>query len=414
LPIPFSVFSTCRSVAALSLLALLAAAIVSPTEAKKVREFDASTWLGEVFVDDETGKFSSCWGSSAYRSGIELSVVVRRDYTWGILLWNDKWNWPEKKETQAQFRFDGSAWLNVSASSDGKSLFLAIADNETSVSLFKHSAVMDVRFGGQKFGFNLTKTNGMMAELGDCVKRELAAEGGSSPPSPNATTSNSEASSEPKSEKREGSGVSSGTGFFVSQQGHILTNNHVIKGCSNYRVTRTGDIPHAAEVLRTDQTNDLAVLKLDTSSPTPYVLLKQSGVRVGDQVATFGFPLAGTLSASGVLTSGNISSLAGLGDDVRHFQISAPIQPGNSGGPLLDMYGNVVGITNMKLNELAAAEEMGSISQNVNFAIKANVAINFLDAHSIPYEVAPSGQTALPLPDIVQKAKSFTVQITCQ
>ena len=81
---------------------------------------------------------------------------------------------------------------------------------------------------------------------------------------------------------------------------------------------------------------------------------------------------------------------------------------------MLDMYGNVVGITNMKLNELAAADATGSISQNVNFAIKANVAINFLDAHSIPDEVAPSGQTALPLPDIVEKAKSFTVQITCQ
>lgn len=386
----------------------------SPSFAKKVREFDANTWLGEVFVDDESGKFSSCWGSSSYRSGIELSVMVRRDYSWGILLWNDKWNWPKRKETQAQFRFDGSTWLNVSASSDGKSIFLGIADNETSVSLFKHSAVMDVRFGGEKFGFNLTKTNGLMAALGDCVKKELASEGGgASPPSANASNSNTDGSSGPKSEKKEGE-VSSGTGFFVSQQGHILTNNHVIKGCRNYQVTRTGDIAHSAEVLRTDQTNDLAVLKLDSAAPTPFVLLKQSGVRVGDQVATFGFPLAGTLSASGVLTSGNISSLAGLGDDVRHFQISAPIQPGNSGGPLLDMYGNVVGITNMKLNELAAAEEMGSISQNVNFAIKANVAINFLDAHSIPYETAPSGQSALPLPDIVEKAKSFTVQITCE
>lgn len=136
-------------------------------------------------------------------------------------------------------------------------------------------------------------------------------------------------------------------------------------------------------------------------------------MRVGDQVAVFGFPLAGTLSTSGSLTSGNISSMAGLGDDVRLFQISAPIQPGNSGGPLLDMSANVVGITNMKLNELVTAEQTGSLPQNVNFAIKAAVAASFLDAHSIKFDATPN-KLVLPLPDVVDRAKEFTVQVICK
>lgn len=398
--------------AALVLLMALAMMGAAPSEARRVREFDAGPWAGVVYSDD-SGKFSFCAGSATYRSGIDLSVIVNRDYSWALMLWNERWDWPEKKDIGARYRFNEGAWIGIDASSDGKSVYLSMPDNDTSVQLFKHSRTMDVRFYDQKVGFDLTKTNDLMAILGDCADRELAAEGSSTPPSTTASNPSAEKEHD-TAPKTSGSSVSTGTGFFVSTQGHVLTNNHVINGCQSFQVTRTGDLPHTAQLLRTDGTNDLAVLKLDMAGPTPYAVLKQTGVRVGDQIATFGFPLAGTLSSSGVLTSGNISSLAGMSDDVRHFQISAPIQPGNSGGPLLDMYGNVVGITNMKLNELAAAEEMGSLSQNVNFAIKANVAINFLEAHSIPYETSGLGQTALPLPDIVEKAKSFTVQITCK
>ena len=75
-----------------------------------------------------------------------------------------------------------------------------------------------------------------------------------------------------------------------------------------------------------------------------------------------------------------------MGDDARMIQISAPVQPGNSGGPLLDSSGRVIGVVNSKLNEIAYAKATGDLPQNVNFAIKANVAMNFLDAHSVPYE----------------------------
>jgi hypothetical protein len=148
-------------------------------------------------------------------------------------------------------------------------------------------------------------------------------------------------------------------------------------------------------------------------SPDEMARFRPRSMRAGESIAAYGFPLAGTLSASGNIVSGNVSSLAGLADDVRLLQISAPIQPGNSGGPLMDYTGAVVGIVNGKLNDLAAAEAIGSLPQNVNFSIKANVGMNFLDAHSIPYELS-NETTLLDLPTIADKAKKFTVFIKCK
>ncbi|MBK1868432.1 trypsin-like peptidase domain-containing protein [Aestuariivirga sp. YIM B02566] len=204
---------------------------------------------------------------------------------------------------------------------------------------------------------------------------------------------------------------SAGTGFIVSDKGHVLTNQHVVDRCSTITVSRTGDTAQPATVLRKDVINDLAVLKIDAvPAPDEIARFRARSLRAGETIATYGFPLTGMLSASGNIVSGNVSSLAGVTDDVRLLQISAPVQPGNSGGPLLDMQGAVAGIVSGKLNDLAAAEASGSLPQNVNFSIKANVGMNFLDAHSIPYEMS-SETAALDLPAVADKAKKFTVFI---
>jgi serine protease Do len=94
---------------------------------------------------------------------------------------------------------------------------------------------------------------------------------------------------------------------------------------------------------------------------------------VGESIFVYGFPLTGLLSSSGNFTVGTITSIAGLGDDSRIMQISAPVQPGNSGGPLLDRSGNVVGIIVSKLNALRLAQVTQDMAQNINFAIKASI-----------------------------------------
>ncbi|PZR80373.1 MAG: hypothetical protein DLM68_19705 [Hyphomicrobiales bacterium] len=148
----------------------------------------------------------------------------------------------------------------------------------------------------------------------------------------------------------EASKTSLGTGFFVSSEGHIITNYHVVKDCSFVQVTLGLAPKMAGRMMAHDAANDLALIKVETH-PTAFASLR-SGVRLGEGVAAFGFPLAGLLATSGNFTLGNVTAVAGLGDDTRILQISAPVQPGSSGGPLLDYSGNVVGVVEGKLNAI--------------------------------------------------------------
>ena len=126
----------------------------------------------------------------------------------------------------------------------------------------------------------------------------------------------------------------------------------------------------------------------------------------------FGYPLSQVLATSGNFTTGNVTALAGLGDDSRFFQISAPVQPGNSGGPLLDENGNLVGIVSSKLNFLSEIRAQGDIPQNVNFAIKASVAANFLQDNNIKFQIGEATQP-MKAPDLADAAKAFSVYIEC-
>jgi len=125
-----------------------------------------------------------------------------------------------------------------------------------------------------------------------------------------------------------------------------------------------------------------------------------------------GFPLPGLLTSLPSVTSGAVTALAGIRDDVRFYQISAPVQPGNSGGPVLDNSGNVIGVVQSKLNALLVVRATGDIPQNVNFAIKSSVAQNFLNTHGIEFHTASSDQELKP-GQIGENAIKFTVAIEC-
>ena len=112
------------------------------------------------------------------------------------------------------------------------------------------------------------------------------------------------------------------------------------------------------------------------------------------------------------MTTGSLSSLSGIGGDTRLLQITAPVQPGNSGGPMLDSAGNLMGVVVSKLDAIKAAKLTGDIPQNVNFAINGNVLRSFLDANSVGYDTASSDK-AIPTTAIAEKAKGFTVLVEC-
>ncbi len=249
----------------------------------------------------------------------------------------------------------------------------------------------------------------------DCQKIDAVARAPSSPSSPAApapaTGAAAAAGREPLKPREERGGSSSGTGFFVSNEGHVLTNNHVIKDCRTYEVGLAGGPRTSASVVARDTTNDLALLRT-TLKPeaVPAFSLRP---RIGESVYAYGFPLVGVLSTSGNFTIGNVTATAGLGDDTRHLQISTPVQVGNSGGPLLDQFGNVAGVVVSKLNVLAAAKVTGDIVQNVNFAIKSAIASNFLDANGVTPNENRRAQTLDPA-TIAETARAFTVLVTCR
>jgi serine protease Do len=164
-------------------------------------------------------------------------------------------------------------------------------------------------------------------------------------------------------------------------------------------------------VLATDTANDLALLKTN-ERPEKVAALRQMP-RLGGSVEAFGYPLADILAASGNFSLGNISALSGRGDDSRYLQISVPVQPGNSGGPLLDQHGNLVGIVSAKLNALnVMLQKEGDIPQNVNFAIKASVAANFLQSNNVKFASGASLQTMEP-PDLADLARALSVFVIC-
>jgi hypothetical protein len=125
-----------------------------------------------------------------------------------------------------------------------------------------------------------------------------------------------------------------------------------------------------------------------------------------------GFPLSNLLSSDLNVTTGTVSALAGLGNNRHQIQITAEVQPGNSGGPVLDQYGHVVGVVVARLDAIKLARRTGRLPQNVNFAISEGTARAFLDANNVPYEVEPS-ISVMPPADIAAKAREFTVRVEC-
>ena len=135
----------------------------------------------------------------------------------------------------------------------------------------------------------------------------------------------------------------------------------------------------SAKVVRVDAANDLALLKADGKF-LPLPLATSRGVKLGGTVATVGFPNIGLQGFAPKLAKGEIASLSGAGDDARYFQISVPVQPGNSGGALVDERGNVVGVVSAKLNASAALAASGALPENVNYAVKSSFLLSFLES----------------------------------
>ena len=205
--------------------------------------------------------------------------------------------------------------------------------------------------------------------------------------------------------------TSSGSGFAAGRGGEIVTNHHVVDGCAKVTISRAGG-SHDARVRATDPDDDLALLQAPGAAGEAVAFSRAPRARLGEAVTVAGYPLRGLLSDRLNVTSGNVSALAGLGDDPKRLQITAPVQPGNSGGPLLDAAGNVIGVVVSKLDAVRTAELTGDIPQNVNFAVKGALVRGFLDIHGVAYRRQASDAKIAP-ELLAERARAFTVAVHC-
>lgn len=175
--------------------------------------------------------------------------------------------------------------------------------------------------------------------------------------------------------------LASGTGFGISSNGIIVTNYHVIDGAKIIKVRGVNsdfNKTYKAKVLVSDKNNDLALIQIDdygfaSLGAIPYTI-KTGLAGVGENIFVLGYPLRATMGDEIKLTNGIISSKTGFQGDITSYQISAPVQPGNSGGPLFDSQGNLIGIIN--------AKHTGA--ENASYAVKTNYLTNLIDLLSSP------------------------------
>ena len=269
------------------------------------------------------------------------------------------------------------AWANLAAATDD--FFKRDRD------LYESRLTPDQRAEGQRWASSWKK--------GDIFQ----ATGGASP----ATTA-------PKGNTKR---QATGTAFMVSNEGHALTNYHVINGCVEVKVNgREGSL----KVLASDSVNDLALIQLvGNISDVSRIYSAPEKLRQGDDIVVFGYPLQSALSSSGNLTSGTISALTGLGNNSNQIQITAAIQPGSSGSPVMDKSGAVVGVVSMKLSDSKMLKSTGEIGQNVNFAVNGQTVKTFLDINKVPYKGEGFFSSKKSNAHIAEEAQKWTVLLEC-
>lgn len=178
--------------------------------------------------------------------------------------------------------------------------------------------------------------------------------------------------------------ISTGSGFFVSNDGLLVTNWHVVEDAKAILVVTFSQEKKFARIVGKDPANDLAVLKIDGATKYWLPINENSAaIKRGTEVVAVGFPRVRIQGMEPKVTNGIVSSLSGVANDPRMFQISVPIQPGNSGGPLVTKDGLVVGVVSAKLRASEAIRKSESLPENVNYAVKSNYLLELLNSHNV-------------------------------
>ena len=206
--------------------------------------------------------------------------------------------------------------------------------------------------------------------------------------------------------------TSTGTGIVVDRDGLVLTNEHVVRQCDAFQVVREGNRILKATLRVSDTTKDLALLAVDERFPIAALLRADSTPKLGEAVTIVGYPLVSVLSAQPNVGFGHVNSILGLRGDTAQMQIDVSIQHGNSGGPVFDEAGNVIGVVVSKLNALKFAQRTGDLAQNINFAIRGDVVRSFLESNNVKF-ASSSASVKLENTEIASRGAAVTVLVRC-
>ena len=200
--------------------------------------------------------------------------------------------------------------------------------------------------------------------------------------------------------------IGSGTGFYVNDNGYIITNNHVVEKCDKVLLNN-----NPIELVSVNKKIDLALLKSDKTK-NPFLYLRQSEIKQGEDIVVIGYPFGKEISSEAKITKGIISSLIGIGNDETKIQIDAAIQPGNSGGPTIGMDGKVVGVTVASANIMMFLETAGTIPQNMNFSVKPKYVLDIMRSNGIEIPVSNENKN-MNTAEIYEYANPSTVYLEC-
>jgi S1-C subfamily serine protease len=394
---------------------VLAAIATSARAGGPFGSIHVGNWIGGAFSDDASGAFSHCAATATYANGIILVVGQNASNTWLLSFASPGFKFNKGDTLPIDVTFDGQSQARLFASANSDIMVTATLPPNVART-FQKSSLMVAQAGRSTVQFNLTSAGPLLTALATCVSKikaeGLGAAGDFSKVAAAKPTTPPDAQGTSQAPKASKSVSWSGTGFVISASGHILTNNHVADGCTDLKGNLGGQPPTELRVVSKDATNDLAVLQGPVETFKNFAKIRDRALHSGDSVVAIGYPYHGLLSSDFTVTTGIVSSLSGMKNDTRELQISAAVQPGNSGGPLFDTNGLIVGIVTAKLDAISMARATGTIPENINFAIKTGAIRDFLDNSVVPYETAsPGGE--LKTSDIANNARAFTLLITC-
>ena len=195
---------------------------------------------------------------------------------------------------------------------------------------------------------------------------------------------------------------SSGTGFFINGNGIIITCAHVIENGTRI-IVKINNNEYTAQVLAKNLNTDLAVLKINYQNQYHFKITNFNSINLGDKIFVLGFPLSNILGSDIRLTDGIVSARSGINSDQTYFQISAPVQPGNSGGPVFNEKYEIIGVAAAKLNDMVTLLSSGSIPQNISFGVKSGYIDPLLE------NIRPGNGNIRTMNDAI----NATVQILC-